>query len=73
MKRKKILIIGGLTVTVVCILIMCCYIAVVVNASGRTYDSADDVPASEYGLLLATSPITPQGAHYSTPRFSTGG
>lgn len=40
-----------------------CYIAVIINASGRTVDSIEDVPATEYTLLLGTSPITPQGAH----------
>jgi SanA protein len=36
---------------------------VIVNASGKTFDDADNVPHREYGLLLATSPITPTGAH----------
>ena len=63
MRGRKILIMGGLTLTVICILILGCYVAVVNNALGRTYDSVDDVQPHEYGLLLATSPITPQGAH----------
>jgi SanA protein len=36
---------------------------VIVNASGKTFDDVDNVPHREYGLLLATSPITPTGAH----------
>lgn len=63
MKRKKVLVIGVLTLMVICTLIACCYITVVVNASGSTFDNVDDVAVHEYGLLLATSPITPQGAH----------
>lgn len=33
------------------------------NAGGRIFDNAQDVPAYEYGLLLGNSTITPQGAH----------
>ena len=32
------------------------------NAYGRTYDDVMEVPEHEYGLLLATSPITPGGS-----------
>lgn len=39
------------------------YFYVSSNASGRTFDNVADVPAKETGLLLATSPITPLGAH----------
>lgn len=45
------------------VMILGCYIAVSINARGRTFDDVNDVPAHEYGLLLATSPFTPQGAH----------
>lgn len=52
------------TVTVVVLLIVVgCHLAVVWNASGRTYDSVSDIPHNRVGLLLATSPITPGGAH----------
>ena len=33
------------------------------NASGRTYDDVNEIPHNKVGLLLATSPITPGGAH----------
>ena len=63
MKKRKIIIscivIMGIIITVV----VMCDIIVVGNASGRTYDTVDDVPRNRAGLLLATSPITPQGAH----------
>ena len=47
----------------VIVCVAACYIAVVINASGRTFDSIEDILATEYALLLGTSPITPQGAH----------
>ncbi len=37
--------------------------AVVYNAQGRTYDRVLQIPTREIGLLLGTSPITPQGVH----------
>lgn len=38
-------------------------IIVTVKANGRCYDNILEVPDNEYGLLLGTSPITPQGEH----------
>lgn len=47
-----------------CIIGLClCYGLVTWNASGRTYDDVNDIPHNKYALLLATSPITPGGAH----------
>lgn len=43
--------------------IVTCHFIVVGNASGRTYNDVDSIPHNRYGLLLATSPITPRGAH----------
>ncbi len=43
--------------------IVTCHFIVVGNASGRTYNDVDSIPHNHYGLLLATSPITPGGAH----------
>lgn len=43
--------------------ILTCDLVVTGNASGRTYDSVDSIPHNRVGLLLATSPITPGGAH----------
>lgn len=40
-----------------------CYAIVSWNAAGRTFDNVEDIPDREYGLLLATSPITRNGAH----------
>lgn len=62
--RTKLLlfiIVGGLLIVVVIIAI--CNYLVVINAKGRTFDNLADVPSREIGLLLGTSPITPDGAH----------
>ena len=47
----------------VLLLIIVCHFIVVLNASGKTYDNVDEMPHNKVGLLLATSPITPGGAH----------
>lgn len=44
-------------------MILGCYIIVSLNAKGRTFDDVNDVPSHEYGVLFATSPFTPAGAH----------
>ncbi len=33
------------------------------NAKDKMFDNIEDIPYNEIGLLLATSPITPQGRH----------
>lgn len=54
-----------MAIGVVCVLllIVVCHYIVVWNASGKTYDNVADIPHNKVGLLLATSPITPGGAH----------
>lgn len=66
MKRRRIkqiaiVVFGGLLA--IAIVIAVCNIPVVNNAKGRTFDNLSDVPTREIGLLLGTSPITPDGAH----------
>lgn len=61
--RKKILHISLTLTCIVFVAIIGCYLSVDYNAHGRTFDNVTDVPEHEYGLLLGTSPITPQGAH----------
>lgn len=61
--KKKALWIGITFVSSVILVILVCYLIVDFNASGRTFDKVEDVSEHEYGLLLGTSPITPQGAH----------
>lgn len=62
-KFIKILIWAICSVIVLLLLTIACNFIVVGNASGRTYDCVDSIPHNRYGLLLATSPITPGGAH----------
>lgn len=62
MKRKFLVILtclAGFTV----VIILTCYLLVVANASGRTFYSVTDIPRNRVALLLATSPVTPRGAH----------
>lgn len=66
MKRRRIkqiaiVVFGGLLA--IAIVIAVCNILVVNNAKGRTFDNLSDVPTREIGLLLGTSPITPDGVH----------
>lgn len=64
MKRHKKVIRSMVIVVVsVLLLIALCHYIVVWNASGKTYDNVAGVPHNKVGLLLATSPITPGGAH----------
>lgn len=61
-KKTLLWLMTGVVMTVL-LLIFGCYYIVVWNASGRTYDRVDDIRHNKAGLLLATSPITPDGAH----------
>jgi SanA protein len=60
---KKIAKIGLVVIAAVLLFTVICNVVVIANASGKTFDDVDNVPHREYGLLLATSPITPTGAH----------
>ena len=61
MKKIVIYILG--TGIVAIIGLLCAYGIVSWHASGRTFDHVNKVPHNKFGLLLATSPITPGGAH----------
>ena len=61
MKKTLLFILGIGTVIIIGLLIA--YGIVSWNASGRTYDNVNEIPNNKVGLLLATSPITPGGAH----------
>ena len=51
----------GLSVIVAgIVVIIACYVFIVVKASGKTYDIITDVPHRNVGLLLGTSPRTPE-------------
>lgn len=62
LKHKQVLTICFLTLGVLFVVCLGCYAVVSINALGRTYDNAEDVPPHEYGLVLGTSPFTAQGA-----------
>jgi SanA protein len=63
MWKKRILICCSTVVAIIVIIVIVCNVAVFLNARGRIYDKASDVPYNHVALLLATSPITPQGGH----------
>jgi len=60
---KTIVKIGLSVVVTISLFTIICNMVVIINSIGKTFDDVDNVPHREYGLLLATSPITPTGAH----------
>lgn len=60
---KKSLFIGFDCLLAVGMIILICNVVVTANSSGKTFDDVSDIPHNKVGLLLATSPITPGGAH----------
>lgn len=40
-----------------------CYLIVKYNANNKTFDNVSCIPQNKVGLLLGTSPVTPQGEH----------
>lgn len=64
MKAKVKVVIGcSVVVCALAVLMASCYVIVSSNASGRIFDEVKDIPHNKVGILLATSPITPGGAH----------
>lgn len=57
-KRLSIMVIIIITITIIG-----CYITISINANNTTYDSIKAIPYNKVGLLLGTSPVTPQGGH----------
>ena len=63
-KRGKFIIRTAITiVSAVVLVIVVCNVTVTIKTQSRCYDSIEEIPYNEYGLLLGTSPITPQGDH----------
>lgn len=60
---KRVVKVGVLCIAFVVALIITCYLIVMYNATGKTYDNVKDIPHNKVGILLATSPVTPGGAH----------
>ena len=63
MKYKRFLWLSFGVCGSVLAVILLCNVGVIWNAGGRTYDKIEDIPNAEMGLVLGTSPITPQGSH----------
>lgn len=61
--KRKAVIVCITVIFVVIAIITTCNLVVSNNASHRLFDDLGDVPHNKVGLLLATSPITPGGAH----------
>lgn len=61
--KKRVAIFSSVVCAVFIIGLGLCYGLVSWNASGRTYDTVEEIPHNKYGLLLATSPITTRGTH----------
>ncbi|MCX4278087.1 ElyC/SanA/YdcF family protein [Muribaculum sp.] len=63
-RRKKIILwLGGIAIFGIVLLVVGCNLIVAWDSNGKTYDSVSQIPHNRVGLLLATSPITPGGAH----------
>lgn len=62
-KYKKLIKLFAIGAACVLFAIIVAHYIVVMNASGKTYDNVEEIPHNKVGLLLATSPITPGGAH----------
>lgn len=60
-RKKMIWIIFGVIIAII-IVIITCYLIVGCNASGKTFDKVADIPHRKVGLLLGTSPRTPENA-----------
>lgn len=48
---------------VIVVAVVACYTIITINANDKTYDSIKAIPYNKVGLLLGTSPVTPQGEH----------
>lgn len=60
-RKKMIWIILGVIIAII-IVIITCYMIVECKTSGKTFDKVADIPHREVGLLLGTSPRTPENA-----------
>ena len=61
--KRKIATVTASSLLIVVLLIAISYMVVSINAQSQTFDDVSDIPHNKVGLLLATSPITPGGAH----------
>lgn len=61
--KRKFAAVVLFSLLIVIVLIAISYMVVSMNAHSRTFNDVSDIPHNKVGLLLATSPITPGGAH----------
>lgn len=61
--QKKIIRLSIAAMTIIVVAVLSCYIVVSINADGKIYNTVEDIPYNKVGLLLGTSPVTPQGEH----------
>ena len=61
--KRKAIRLSIMAMIIITIIIIRCYIAVSINANNTTYDSIKAIPYNRVGLILGTSPVTPQGEH----------
>ena len=61
--KKKLLWIICFGIGLILSVIIVCNVVVVSNSKGKIYNDVDEIPHNRYGLLLGTSPITPDGRH----------
>lgn len=61
--KKKLFLILSFGLALIIAVIIVCNIIIINNAKSRIYNHSGDIPHNQYGLLLGTSPITPQGTH----------
>lgn len=57
---KKIIRLSITAMTIIVVAVVSCYIVVLVNANSKIYNTVEDIPYNKVGLLLGTSPVTPQ-------------
>lgn len=60
---KKIIRLSLTAMTIIVVAVVSCYIVVLVNANSKICNTVEDIPYNKVGLLLGTSPVTPQGEH----------
>lgn len=60
---KRLSIAAAISLLICIGIILICNSLVINNAKDRTFDNISEVPSREIGLLLGTSPVTPQGGH----------
>ena len=63
MRKKKYRIILLCLATILLTIILSCYLLICINARGKTFNDVQNIPFNEVGLLLGTSPVTPNGEH----------